>query len=290
MFKKLSIFFLFLFFIFPQFNKTYAQTPGTYRCNWFADACNLNDIDVNAHTCEPGEYNGQNCADFTIQGEAVCNTKSFSCTPPEPTDEPPPSADTSESGYYVCVWDAENEQCNTYSPLTWANCNTGYQIGNECGSLSNTDCQSTHLPCEVNYDCGLSGQQCCAGSTCKEGNPTLINNDKTCICTTTDFITNLIHCENDNTINTAIGCIPYTNINNFVVFFTTWGIGIAGGVGFLLLCYAAFLYMTAHGDEEKIAQARQIASAVISGIIFLLLGIFILRFIGHTLINYNVFS
>lgn len=282
--------FYFLFFL-PQFKVIYAQTPGTYSCNWFGEACRLNDEDINSSTCSPGEYNLQNCQDFTSQGEAVCNSQSFPCTPPPEPPEPPPDEplDFTQTGYYICEWDPENQECFTYSPNTWGGCNTGYQTGNGCGSLSLTDCQSTQLPCEVNYACGQAGQACCVGNTCSVGSPTLINNGNTCICTTS-IITGSIHCEGQNTINTAIGCIKYDDINAFAIFITLWGAGIASGIAFLLLIRAGFLYMTARGDDAKLAEARQISSAAISAVVYLILSAYIIRLLGKFLIDMNFFN
>jgi len=94
-----------------------------------------------------------------------------------------------------------------------------------------------------------------------------------------------LFCDNDRGIRTAIGCIPIRNINNFLVFFLQWFIGIAGGVGLGFIIYGAFLVITAQGNPEKIQAGRETISAALAGIIFLIFSAYILRFIGVDLLK-----
>jgi len=83
-----------------------------------------------------------------------------------------------------------------------------------------------------------------------------------------------------NYINTAIGCIPINNFEDFVGFFTKWGVGIGGGIAFFLLLYGAFQVMTSAGDPKRLQAGQELLSATISGLIFIIFSVFILRFIG----------
>ncbi len=58
--------------------------------------------------------------------------------------------------------------------------------------------------------------------------------------------------------------------------FATWFSGIIGILGILVMLYAAFLYMTAGGDEEKIGSAKRtlIYGLVGVGIAIIAFGVF----------------
>jgi hypothetical protein len=81
-------------------------------------------------------------------------------------------------------------------------------------------------------------------------------------------------------INTAIGCIPWTDQSSLIGFFLRWAIGIGGGIAFLLILYAGFLGMTSTGNPERIKAAQELLVSAISGLVLLIFSIFILRLIG----------
>lgn len=85
--------------------------------------------------------------------------------------------------------------------------------------------------------------------------------------------------------NTAFGIFSVGNVGQFVsqVFQLVLAIGGAGAV--LLIIYAGFLFMVSRGDKERIANARQIMTASIGGLIFIILSFAILSFIGNTVLN-----
>lgn len=87
-------------------------------------------------------------------------------------------------------------------------------------------------------------------------------------------------CNGDKGINTAIGCIPITNTNEFVGFILKWAIGIGGGIAFLLIIYAGFMIMTSSGNPERLKAGQELLTSAIAGIIMLIFSVFILRFIG----------
>src|SRR5258708_17307794 len=53
----------------------------------------------------------------------------------------------------------------------------------------------------------------------------------------------LITCADGKSVNTAIGCIPINDQNALVGFLLRWGIGIGGGIAFLLILVAGFQIM-----------------------------------------------
>lgn len=81
---------------------------------------------------------------------------------------------------------------------------------------------------------------------------------------------------------TAIGCIP-TEAEGIVATFIKVGLSIGGGVTLLLILAGSFQLSISQGDPKKTTEAReQITSAVI-GLIFIILSVTILQFIGVTL-------
>lgn len=83
-----------------------------------------------------------------------------------------------------------------------------------------------------------------------------------------------------NYINTAIGCIPINDFQSFTSFFLKWSIGLASGIGFLLLLYGSILIMTSSGDPKRLQAGQELLTATISGLLFIIFSVFILRIIG----------
>lgn len=87
-------------------------------------------------------------------------------------------------------------------------------------------------------------------------------------------------CNDSTKINTAIGCIPIGNPGETITFFLRWAIGISGGIAFLLIVWAAIQMMTAQGDPQKLQAGREVLTAAISGLIFIIFSVFLLNLIG----------
>jgi len=84
-------------------------------------------------------------------------------------------------------------------------------------------------------------------------------------------------------IDTAIGCIPILSDDNGVAFYgfiLKWAIGIAGGIAFLLIVYAGFMIMTSSGNPDRLKAGQELLTSAISGLILLVLSVFILDLIG----------
>lgn len=81
-------------------------------------------------------------------------------------------------------------------------------------------------------------------------------------------------------INTAFGCVPYNNLTNLSAFITRLGIGLGGGVGFLLIIYAGFLIITSGGDQAKLKSGKELLTAAIAGLLLIIFSIFILELFG----------
>ena len=90
-----------------------------------------------------------------------------------------------------------------------------------------------------------------------------------------------ILCPDDHSVNTAIGCVPVlTNENDFAAYVYRWGLGVGGGIAFILLVIAGFIMLTSQGNPEKLKAGQELLTAAIAGLMLLIFSIFILEFIG----------
>lgn len=89
----------------------------------------------------------------------------------------------------------------------------------------------------------------------------------------------------DTSINTAIGCISFANLNEFAGFFLRWGIGIGGGIAFLLIVYAGFMIMSSSGNPERLKAGQELLTSAIGGLILLIFSVFILTVIGVNILQ-----
>ena len=89
-----------------------------------------------------------------------------------------------------------------------------------------------------------------------------------------------IFCNGDTGINTALGCIPVNDTQSFVDWFFRNFVGIAGGIALLLMLYGSFKLVTSGGDPEKVKEGRSFITSAISGLLFMIFSLFLLRFIG----------
>lgn len=86
--------------------------------------------------------------------------------------------------------------------------------------------------------------------------------------------------EGSECIDSAIGCFPIVDGDQFLGFILGWAIGIAGGIALLLIVYAGVIMITAGGNPEKVQAGKELLTAAIGGFIFLLFSAYILRFVG----------
>jgi hypothetical protein len=81
-------------------------------------------------------------------------------------------------------------------------------------------------------------------------------------------------------IPTALGCIPVGNTNSFIAWLLRWGIGIGGGISFMLIVVASFQIMTSSSDPTRLKAGQELLTSAIAGLIMLIFSIFILKVIG----------
>jgi len=89
------------------------------------------------------------------------------------------------------------------------------------------------------------------------------------------------HCSH---IETALGCFP-TQPRGIIEWLLKYAIMFAGGLGFLLMLFASFQIMTSSGDPDKLQAGQQLLGSAIAGILFIVFALFLLRFIGFTILQ-----
>lgn len=100
-----------------------------------------------------------------------------------------------------------------------------------------------------------------------------------------------ITCGSDGTsINTAIGCIPFGDQNLLIGFFLKWGIGIGGGIAFLLIIVAGFQIMTSRGDPNRLKAGQELMTSAIAGLLLLIFSLAILQIIGFDILKIDAFK
>ena len=88
----------------------------------------------------------------------------------------------------------------------------------------------------------------------------------------------------NNATWTAFGCI-HTDPQQFIGEMLRIGIGIGGGLAFLLILFGGFQILTSAGNPEQLNGGRELVSSAITGLLLIIFSIFLLRLIG-----YNIFG
>lgn len=90
--------------------------------------------------------------------------------------------------------------------------------------------------------------------------------------------------EQRNGIWTAIGCIP-RDPQGMIQTIMGVGLSLAGGVCLLMMLAAGFTFSTSQGDPKKTGQAKEMMTSAIVGLVFILLSVTLLQFIGVSLLG-----
>jgi len=135
--------------------------------------------------------------------------------------------------------------------------------------------------------CGRAGNRCCAGANlCEPGLfPSEQRYSPTCTCRTrppqafpTVIATNIFCPEGG--INTALGCVNVSSIQNLVDWFFKNFLGIGGGIALILMIMGSLKIIISGGDPEKVKEGKSLITSAISGLLFMIFSLFLLRFIG----------
>ena len=85
-------------------------------------------------------------------------------------------------------------------------------------------------------------------------------------------------------IYTAVGCLSVSG-DELAADLIRLLLGMAGGAGLLSLLGAAFILSISRGEAAKVKQAKELITAAVSGLLFLIFSIIILQFIGVTILQ-----
>ena len=97
-------------------------------------------------------------------------------------------------------------------------------------------------------------------------------------------------CGNGTTLGTpglltGIGCVPL-ELGKFVgIFVLQIGIGFAGVAAFAVFVVSAIQMQLSGGDPKRIQSAQQQMTSAIAGLVLIIFSVFILRFIGITILQ-----
>jgi hypothetical protein len=185
------------------------------------------------------------------------------------------------------------------------NPNIGCAAGEQCG----VNCvPPTTLPpppnCVANNVCKTASQTCCSGVS-RATSGALCSSGQQCVSSTSPYATSAKICDFAGTnkadcdacadgtekysgqgpgVWTALGCIP-TNSSLFIGKILGIGIGIGGGIAFLLILFGGFQMLTSAGNPEKLNAGKELVTSAIAGLLIIIFSIFILRLIGVTILH-----
>ena len=81
---------------------------------------------------------------------------------------------------------------------------------------------------------------------------------------------------------TALGCIS-TKPEEFITQLLKIGVGIAGGIAFLLILFGGFQILMSAGNPERLNAGKELVTSAITGLLIIIFSLFILRLIGFTI-------
>ncbi len=87
-----------------------------------------------------------------------------------------------------------------------------------------------------------------------------------------------------NGVWTAVGCIsrePTSIARTFIRI----GLAMSGGVALLMILGAGFILATSEGDPKRTSEAKEMVTAAVVGLLFVIFSVVILQFIGFTILQ-----
>ena len=143
---------------------------------------------------------------------------------------------------------------------------------------------NTQASCEANR-CFISGTkeqnlglfECCCLSGSDEPNNGQIYTEKYNFCQSNRECTDCFSAGNSWT---AIGCIPTNDLNEFAGWIIGKVIFVASGIAFLLMTFGTFQVITSSGDPKKAQAGKELITSALSGLLFIILSVFLLKLIG----------
>lgn len=92
-------------------------------------------------------------------------------------------------------------------------------------------------------------------------------------------------CFKEGKVWTALGCIPASDLNEFVGWILGKLIFVASGIAFLLMAFGALQILTSAGNPEKVKAGQELITSALSGLLFIILSLFLLKLIGVDILH-----
>jgi hypothetical protein len=92
-------------------------------------------------------------------------------------------------------------------------------------------------------------------------------------------------CPDQRYINTALGCIPIGDANQFIKWFLGRAVMLAGGVAFLLMLSGGLIVLVSSGDPNRVKAGSELITSALAGLLFIIFSLFLLRLIGVELLK-----
>jgi len=86
-------------------------------------------------------------------------------------------------------------------------------------------------------------------------------------------------CIKKGNVWTALGCIP-ANPEKLIKMFFPYLLGIGGTIAFGFIVFGGIQVMTSSGDPEKIKGGKELITSALTGLVFIILSLFLLKLIG----------
>lgn len=80
---------------------------------------------------------------------------------------------------------------------------------------------------------------------------------------------------------TAVGCIK-REPENIILSVIKIGLGMGGGIALLMILAAGFLISTSQGDPKKVSDAKELITAAVTGLLFIIFSVVMIEFIGYS--------
>ncbi len=263
---------LILFLIFSWRNNILAACTALYGpCGEGFPAC----CDFPTNVC----YDARCQPQSSITGWTLCGGYYQPCCP---LPNPPCATGLNCEGYCRSVPTPINTPIPTETSLLIQCKKRPPALHVVCDPIDWIPCKEGEMCCSTPEGCNPYGGV--ADSAAASGIPTQISSPTPAV--TTGATDNLGYepCEEGKGVQTALGCIPF-EADALVRFFFRNLMGVVGGIGLLLMIYGSFLVLTSQGDQEKVKRGREIITTTVSGILFIIFSLFLLRFIGIEILH-----
>jgi len=305
-FKKMRKFLLFaififgLFFVSPRFESAIADStcdspgeeccdPNTGGCGFYSSCCTGPVICKGTFCGDPNcGGQGETCCTLGDQCDELylsCNLSSSLC-----------ERNCDDIGDSCCVGIGSGGpfgECDGGLDCTGGVGGTCQPAG--CGGQGQTCCTAGN-PCDYPYlacnvttnicerNCDDIGDSCCpvmGTYTCDGG---WVCNGGVC-AVNVPGTPHPATCATETGIMTAFGCIRFDSVTTVTKSFLDVGIGIAGGIAFLIIVWAGLTLLTSSGNPEKVKHGQELLTAAIAGLVMIILSIIILRIIGVNILG-----